>query len=62
MKASVAPTSRMMEISRARWSTVMRMVTPMITTATAAKASPITSPTKPARLRSRSSCSIHSRP
>ena len=62
MNASVAPTSRMMEISRARCSTVIRIVTPMMTTATAANASPMTRPTNPARFRSWSSRSIHSRP
>ncbi len=35
MNQLVAPTSRMIEISRARWSSVSRIVTPMITTATA---------------------------
>ena len=42
MNQSLAPTSRMMLISRARWSTVIRIVVPMITTATTAKASPMT--------------------
>ena len=62
MNQLVAPTSRMIEISRARWSRVSRMVTPMITTATAANASPITSPTMPATLRRWSSFCTQSRP
>ena len=52
MNQLVAPTRRMMAISRARWSMVSRMVTPMITTATAANASPITRPTRPVTFRS----------
>ena len=62
MNQLVAPTRRMIEISRARWRMVRRMVTPMITTATAAKASPMTSPTMPVTLRSWSSRCTQSRP
>ena len=52
----------MIEISRARCSRVSRIVTPMITTATAANASPITRPTMPVMLRRWSSFRTHSRP
>ena len=62
MNQLVAPTSRMIEISRARCRIVSRMVTPMMTTATAAKASPITRPTRPVRFRRWSSFWTHSRP
>ncbi len=62
MNPRVAPTSRMMAISRARCSTVILIVTPMITTATAANAIPIDMPTSPPMLRSRSSFSTHSLP
>ena len=53
MKPSVAPTIRMMEISRARDSTVIRIVAPMMITDTAAKASPRAIPATVATLRRR---------
>ena len=40
MKPSVAPTSRMIAISRLRCSTAMRIVVPMMITATTANAAP----------------------
>ena len=51
MKPSVAPTRRMIEISRARASTDMRIVVPMMMIATAAKAMPRTTPAAPAMFR-----------
>src|SRR3954470_16019615 len=53
MNMSVAPTRRMIEISFARASTVMRMVAPMMMTATAAKAMPSAIPATVAMLRRR---------
>src|SRR5690242_16592568 len=50
-KPFVAPTNRMIEISRARASTASRMVEPMMITLTAAKAMPRMSPAAPAMLR-----------
>ncbi len=62
MKPSVAPTSRIMAISRLRCSTAMRIVVPMMMIATAANAPPTTIPTAAASCRSRSSFSTQSRP
>ena len=50
------------KISRLRASTAMRIVVPMMITATAANARPRTSPVAPAMLRRRYSCVIHSSP
>ena len=52
-KASVAPTRRMIEISRLRASTAMRIVDPMMMIDTAAKARPSTSPAAAATSRTR---------
>ena len=62
MNPSVAPTRRMIAISRLRCSTAMRMVVPMMMMATTANAAPTTSPTAAASCRSRSSFSTQSRP
>src|ERR1035437_2554040 len=53
MNPSVAPTTRMIEISRDRASTAMRIVDPMMITATPAKARPSTAPAIVAMLRMR---------
>ena len=50
---SVAPTRRMIVISLARASTVMRMVAPIMITATVAKATPSAMPATVAMLRRR---------
>jgi hypothetical protein len=62
MNPAVAPTSRMMLISRLRCSTVMRIVVPMMMIDAAANAPPISSPTALAIERRRSSLATHSRP
>src|SRR5512143_44965 len=62
MKPSVAPTRRMIEISRLRANTAMRIVAPMMITATAANARPSAMPATPAMLRSRQTCLMHSSP
>src|SRR5256885_2033510 len=62
MNPSVAPTSRMIAISRLRCSTAMRIVVPMMMIATTANAAPTTRPTAAATCRSRSSFSTQSRP
>src|SRR6267142_589361 len=62
MKPSVAPTSRMIAISRLRCSTAIRIVVPMMMMATTANAAPTTMPTAAASPRSLSTFSTQSRP